>query len=135
MEYSHLGIYSDLVVEAHRQANLFPSAPPGEETVQKVREILGFCQGAEQPQDIQVEFQWERDGICGEVISWWVGYGPRTQAWLVRPAAATGPLPGVLALHDHGGFKFYGKEKIAEGPQGPDDLQQTWYKRYYGGRA
>ncbi len=26
------------------------------------------------------------------------------------------PLPGLVALHDHGGFNFYGKEKIADGP-------------------
>ena len=35
-----------------------------------------------------------------------VGYGPRTEAWLLKPVGAKGRLPGVVALHDHGGFYF-----------------------------
>ncbi len=44
-------------------------------------------------------------------------------------------LPGVLALHDHGGFKFYGKEKIADGPDEPPAILQRFRAECYGGRA
>jgi dienelactone hydrolase len=134
-DYAHLGIYSDLVAAAGGTGALFPSAPPGPQTVQAVRESLNFSGLPEQPRDVQIEQCWERDGIAGEVISWSVGYGPRTAAWLLRPAGVSQPLPGVVALHDHGGFKFYGKEKIAEGPQPANDVQLAWYKTSYGGRA
>jgi len=41
---------------------------------------------------------------------------------------------GVLALHDHGGFKACGKEKIAEGPDPLDDTLIE-YRKAYGGRS
>jgi hypothetical protein len=44
-------------------------------------------------------------------------------------------LPGILALHDHGHFKFYGKEKIADGPEGPVPTLEPFREAYYGGRA
>ncbi len=56
----------------------------------------------------------ERDGLEIEEVAWDVGYGPACEAWVLKPKGARGRLPAVLALHDHGGFKYYGKEKIAE---------------------
>ncbi|MFM1851006.1 MAG: hypothetical protein RIS54_690 [Verrucomicrobiota bacterium] len=58
--------------------------------------------------------QWEFDGLAIEEISWPQPAGADTLAWVLKPAGATGRLPGVLALHDHGRFKFFGKEKIAQ---------------------
>ena len=104
--YSHLGVFSDWVDEARRQQPLYPLATPGLETQRKVREALGFCNGPDIPLNVQVEKRWERDGLAGEAVSWSVGYGPRTHAYVLKPAHAGEPLPGVVALHDHGGFKF-----------------------------
>jgi dienelactone hydrolase len=39
----------------------------------------------------------------------------------------------VLALHDHSGFKFYGKEKIADGSAPPEDWLVNFRRPYYGG--
>jgi dienelactone hydrolase len=39
-----------------------------------------------------------------------------------------------VALHDHGGFKYWGKEKIASGPDGVSHTMQRWHAAYYGGR-
>lgn len=133
--YHHLGIYSDLVAQAGRQAELYPPLKPGPQAVALVRKVLGFEHLPEEPQDVQVERRWEKDGLEGEELSYWVGYGPRAHAWLLKPAGATRPLPGVLALHDHGGFKYYGKEKIAEGPEAPSQAQRNWWNSAYGGRA
>jgi hypothetical protein len=118
MTFQHLGEFSDFVAAAERSAPLFPLALPGDETRKLVRAVLNFAPGDEQPQDVRIEREWESDGVRGEEISWSVGYGPRTVSWLLRPCGTREKRPGVLALHDHGGYKFYGKEKIADGPEG-----------------
>ena len=133
--FNHLGVYSDWVEAARALQPLCPVAPPGPETQNRFREVLGFCNRAEDARNVQVEARWERDGVAGEAVSWSVGYGPRTEAWVLKPAGVTTPLPGIVALHDHGGFKFYGKEKIADGPQGPARGLQTFRDNHYGGRA
>jgi len=132
--YQDLGIYSDWVDEARRQGPLFPLALPGPETRQKLREVLGFFNGPEIPTDVRRERSWERDGVEGEEVSWSVGYGPRTHAYVLKPAGIRTPLPGILALHDHGGFKFYGKEKIADGPENPPKVL-ILHRQAYGDRA
>lgn len=59
-----------------------------------------------------------RDGVRILPLRWSLGYGPVTEAWLLTPADGAGPWPGVVALHDHGGYRYLGKEKIADGPDG-----------------
>src|SRR5262249_40380310 len=110
--YEHLGSFSDLVT-ARRDAVHTESALSSD----KVRELLNFSIGEETPVECRCEATWETDGISGEEVSWSVGYGPRTSAWILRPLGRKERLPGILALHDHGGFKYYGKEKIADGPR------------------
>ena len=131
----HLGIYSDLVAAARAQRPLFASAPSAAEARQRVRAVLRFTLGEDRPQEVRREGAWEADGIVGEALSWSVGYGPRTQAWLLRPAGTERPLPGLVALHDHGDFKLLGKEKIADGPDGTAAGLDPFRRTYYGGRA
>jgi dienelactone hydrolase len=114
---------------------LFPVARPGAETQRRVREVLGFCDGPEAPLAVRVEQTWVSDGLSGEEVSWSVGYGPRTHAYVLKPAGAQGPLPGLVALHDHSGYKFYGKEKIADGPGGAAAGVAALREREYSGRA
>ena len=134
-QYRHLGPFSDWVAAANRSRQLWPIAKPGKKTQALVRACLAFAPGPETPRQPKVERRWTRDGVDGEEISWSVGYGPRTRAWLLRPAGEKGKRPGLLALHDHGGFKFYGKEKIAEGPDPAPDFLRGYWRIYYGGRA
>jgi dienelactone hydrolase len=133
--FAHLGVYSDLVPAANRSKKLWPLVRPGKATQKAVREMLAFDPGPPKVRDVRVERTWEADGLVGEVLSWSVGYGPRTEAWLIKPAGAAGRLPGVVALHDHGGHKWLGKEKVAIGPDGADKLQTDWFVRIYGGKA
>jgi len=78
----------------------------------KLLELLAFAPKPA-PLKARQERQVSHDGVTIEEVSWEVGYGPRCQAWVLKPEGAKGRLPAVLALHDHGGFKYYGKEKIA----------------------
>jgi len=132
--YKHLGAYSDIVSEAERQSHLYPKPASAAAVQRNLKKILGFTGGNEFPQDLRLESRWRGDGIEGEILSWWVGYGPRTFAWLLKPEGFKGKLPAMLALHDHGGFKFYGKEKIANGPGMPTQPQLNWWQDAYGSR-
>ena len=64
--------------------------------------------------DVTVLRAYTYDGLDIEELSWQLPYGPPTQALFLKPAHATGKLPGVLALHDHGGNKFFGWQKITQ---------------------
>lgn len=88
------------------------------------REALLDCLGISDLEpvvsDLQVGTGVKRDGVRIVPLSWQLPYGPRTEGWLMTPATGAGPWPGVLAMHDHGGWRWHGKEKIADGPAGPD---------------
>jgi dienelactone hydrolase len=133
--YEHLGPFSGLVTAAKALQPLFPAAPPGTETRRRAREVLRFSIGADRPGDLRTERSWEKDGVSGEEISWSVGFGPRTHAYVLKPSGNIDQLPGMVALHDHGHYKFYGKEKIANGPEGPLAPLGEFRNTYYGGRA
>ncbi len=133
--YQHLGVYSDWVDAAQRQHSLFPRAAPGAATQARVREVLGFCRTAENPLDVKIEQRWQQADLIGEEVSWSVGFGPRTHAYVIKSAQATGPLPGIVALHDHSAYKFYGKEKIADGPTGIAPGLNMLRSIEYGGRS
>jgi dienelactone hydrolase len=133
--YQHLGIFSDWVAAARRERPLYPVALPGQQTQLMIRECLGFCYSEEQPGDIKIEREWEKDGLVGQEISWFVGFGPRTHAYILKPAKANGPLPGIVALHDHSDFKYFAKEKIADGPEETPPLISKFRQIPYGGRA
>ena len=133
--YQHLGVFSDWVDAARRMQTLYPVAAPGPQTQNLIREVLGFCHGDENPIDVKTESRWEKDGVFGEEVSWSVGYGPRTHAYVLKPVNAKEPLPGIVALHDHSDFKFYGKEKIADGPKETLSVLNDFRQVPYGGRA
>jgi dienelactone hydrolase len=132
---THLGIYSDWVEAARKQADLYPVASPGEETRQRIRKVLGFSKATPIAENVRIEASWKHDGLTGEEISWSVGYGPRTQAWFLRPEEIDEPLPGVLALHGHDGFKFLGKAKVTDGKERPPEAVQKLRAELYEGTA
>jgi dienelactone hydrolase len=51
----------------------------------------------------------------------------------LKPSGARGPLPGILALHDHGGNKYLGWRKITRTDDKPWAIQQKHQANYYGG--
>lgn len=85
--------------------------------------------------EVRVEETLEFDGLHVERLSWQLPAGPRTEAVFLKPLGATGRLPGILALHDHGGNKFLGWRKIAKIDAEPWSVVQKHQERYYGGVA
>src|SRR5689334_21063032 len=53
-----------------------------------------------------VRHRFEFDGLAIEDLQWQLPFGPPTDALLLKPARATGKLPAVVGLHDHGGNKY-----------------------------
>jgi dienelactone hydrolase len=85
--------------------------------------------------EVTVRRQFIYDGLRIEEISWQLPYGPPTEAVFLKPANATGKLPGILALHDHAGNKYFGWQKIARPAAEPHPMMADHHRRYYGGRA
>ena len=98
-----------------------------------VQKLLAY-QAEAVPLDVQVLDQYEKDGLTYTLVSYASAFGPRTQGYLLRPVGASGKLPAVLAMHDHGGFKYYGKEKLTY-PKSHPAIMQEYKDQYYGGRA
>lgn len=85
--------------------------------------------------EVRVDSTHEFDGLMIERLSWQLPGGPRSEAVLLKPAGATGKLPGILALHDHGGNKFLGWRKIARIDDQPWPIVVDHQQKYYGGFA
>ena len=84
---------------------------------------------------VRVDSRQEYDGLQIERLSWQLPGGPRTEAVFLKPAKAIGKLPGILALHDHGGNKFLGWRKVARIDDKLPPVLAKHYERYYGGAA
>lgn len=73
------------------------------------------------------------DGLDIEFLQWQLPAGPPTEAVFLKPAGARGPLPAILALHDHGGNKFLGWRKIVRTDSKPWEVVEKHQASYYGG--
>jgi dienelactone hydrolase len=58
----------------------------------------------------------------------------RVPAYVLVPKNAGKRLPAIVALHDHGGFYLWGKEKLVETEEAPSVLKK-WRQTYYGGNS
>lgn len=72
---------------------------------------------------------------CGDYIreKVWFNTTPdvRVPSYVLVPKNAPKPAPAIVALHDHGGFYLWGKEKILEMP-GEHPVLTEFKKHYYG---
>jgi dienelactone hydrolase len=82
-----------------------------------------------------VRRQFEFDGLSIEHLEWQTPYGPPTEALLLKPAGARGKLPGIVGLHDHGGQKYFGMQKITRTSKDQHPVMQRHQEQYYGGAA
>jgi dienelactone hydrolase len=82
---------------------------------------------------VELQHAFEHDGLAIEHIQWRLPYGPPTEAYVLKPANAKGKSPGVLALHDHGGNKYFGARKIVRLPGTVHPVMVRHQDEYYGG--
>ncbi len=85
------------------------------------------------PLDLKVHATVKREGYEIRTISFAGSRHYRVPAYLLVPTGK-GPYPGVVALHDHGGWFFHGKEKLVQ-MDGEHAALAGFRERYYGGRA
>jgi dienelactone hydrolase len=84
---------------------------------------------------VTVHEQATYDGLDIEKLSWQLPYGPPTEAVFLKPSGAIGPLPAILALHDHDANKYFGWRKIARTGADPHPLMIEHQERLYSGKA
>ena len=58
----------------------------------------------------------------------------RVPAYLLIPKQGKLPAPAIVALHDHGGFYLWGKEKLVE-TENEHPVVTDFKRSYYGGRS
>jgi dienelactone hydrolase len=99
----------------------------------KMQELLAF---EPKPTPLQPEIlqQTEEETYTKYLVRYSVTPHRKTEAFLLIPKGLTEPAPAVIALHDHGGFYYFGKEKITDTENKPEILQQ-FINRSYGGRT
>jgi dienelactone hydrolase len=85
--------------------------------------------------DVRVKAKYDYDGLSVEELEWQLPFGRATEAILLKPASASGPLPGVLGLHDHGGQKYFGKRKITRTTDQMHPVMLGHQQDYYSGKA
>lgn len=97
-------------------------------------ELLAAPTIAQTPQ-IQVDRRTQFDGLDIEHLTWQLPYGRPTHAVVLKPHGASGKLPAVLGLHDHGGKKYFGLRKITKTDEHQHPLMIEHQQAYYGGLA
>jgi dienelactone hydrolase len=104
-----------------------------EKTRRLVFEHLYYDPPPIQP-DPQLIRRTEHDDFFEEYLTFQTTPDLRVPAFVLVPKRAKFPAPGIVALHDHGGFYVWGKEKLLEQPGEHAELT-TFRRLYYGGRS
>ena len=100
----------------------------------KLEERLGLPDLGGLP-SVKVNRQYNYGSLHIEELSWQLPYGRPTEAILLKPMNARGPLPGILAFHDHGGNKYFGTQKITRTSDLQHPLMSSHQQDYYSGFA
>jgi len=99
----------------------------------RMQELLSYDppRGALNPKVIETV---QKDGYTRYRVRYYVTADRETEAFLLVPKGLEKPAPAVVAIHDHGGFYFYGKEKVTE-TENPPGILTRFIERSYGGRT
>jgi dienelactone hydrolase len=99
----------------------------------KLLELLHYAPAPCEPR-AEVTHRVEHDGYVREEVSFQTTPDIRVPASVLIPKGLTGKAPAIVALHDHGGMYFWGREKIVE--LGDEHAVLTEFKKEcYGGRS
>ncbi len=139
---SHLGTMWPLIreLQKHQQPRLAYHRCRGmsliewKETARK--QLTASLNYSPPPCDLNVEVveRVQKEGYERRYIRFSSATYSRIPAYLLVPNNRPGPLPGVLALHDHSGFFNFGKEKLVEIEE-PHPSLTEFKERSYSGRS
>ena len=76
----------------------------------------------------------DRGGYVEERVAFNTTPDVRVPAFVLVPKRLPRPAPGIVALHDHGGFYLWGKEKLVEQP-GEHPALADFKRESYAGRS
>jgi dienelactone hydrolase len=79
----------------------------------KLKELLHYDPPVCDPKPEIVE-KVDRDGYVRETVYFNTTPHIRVPAYVLVPKGLKKPAPGIVALHDHGGMYFWGREKVVE---------------------
>jgi len=99
---------------------------------EKMQELLAYSPRPVSPEP-EILATVKKEGYTRHHVRYRVSEERKTEAFLLIPDNLKGPAPAVLALHDHGGFYYFGKEKITETENQPEILKKH-IESAYGGR-
>lgn len=66
----------------------------------------------------------QEDGFTRYLVRYQTNANQKTEAFLLIPDQLQTPAPAVIAMHDHGGFYYYGKEKHHGSKDAPSILSE-----------
>jgi dienelactone hydrolase len=99
----------------------------------KLHELLAF-EPEPAPLDTEVLRTTKREGYTQYLVRYRVNALQNTEAFLLVPDNLRQRAPAVIALHDHGGFYFFGKEKHTRTDDQPPVLRE-YIQGLYEGRT
>lgn len=99
----------------------------------KVLELLHYSPEKCEPRP-EVVRRMDRDGYIQEELTFQTAPDVRVPASLLIPKSALGPAPAIIALHDHGAFYLWGREKLLEMDAEHSTLTD-FRKQYYSGKC
>ena len=85
--------------------------------------------------EVKINKQYTFDGLHVEELTWQLPCGRPTEAILLKPQNAKGRLPAILAFHDHGGNKYFGRRKITRTSDDQHPMMVKHQEHYYENRA
>jgi dienelactone hydrolase len=137
-----LGVYYDMLDSIARKppslsflAKSWPDMEAWRNSARaRVFELLAFNPPSI-PLNPVVHSKSEDNGLITEEISYAMPYGPRAYGFFLYPKSRSGKLPALVALHDHGGFFYFGKEKITTTIKDELKILSDFKRQYYGGRS
>lgn len=99
----------------------------------KLDELLAF-RPESSPLNAKILDSTKRQGYTQYLVRYNLHAHQKTEAFLLVPDNLEAPAPAVIALHDHGGFYYYGKEKHNRIDDQPGILE-TYINNLYDGRT
>jgi dienelactone hydrolase len=97
----------------------------------KVFDLMSYRPEATHPR-AQIVDRVDKGMYVRERLNFWTTPDVQVPCYFLIPKRAKLPVPAVVALHDHGGFYYWGKEKLVE-TENEHPMLNVYRQEYYDG--